>query len=126
MISSGWILPDLYEIKCNSCSTVNGHIEVVKCYLEKLKLLDLKIYDKIAMAFYRDSSSLSSLALDDFAVIQLGWIKINAEPMKAIFYADNTELEFIVKRYLNIGYYPIELRTYRKQIVVDIPSNKII
>jgi len=126
MIMSGWILPDLYEVKCRSCSTINGHIEVVKRYLDNLKEMDIKKYDKIVMSFYRESSSLPSLGLDDFAVMQLGWIKINDDPMKAIFYADNTELEFTIKRYLNIGYYPIVLNSYRKQIFVDIPSNKLI
>lgn len=126
MIMSGWILPDLYEVKCRSCSTVSGHIEVVKRYLDNLKKIDLRTYDKIVMSFYRESSSLPSLGLDDFAVMQLGWIKINDDPMKAIFYADNTELEFTIKRYLNVGYYPIILDSYRKQILVDIPSNKLI
>lgn len=126
MIFSGWILPDLYEVKCSSCSTVNGHIEVVKRYLDNLKEVDLKTYEKIAMAFYRESSSLPSLGLDDFAVMQLGWLKINDEPMKAIFYPDNTELEFTIKRYLNIGYYPIVLDSYRKQIEVDVPSKELI
>lgn len=126
MISSGWILPDLYEVKCSSCSTINGHVEVVKRYLDNLKIIDLKTYDEIMVAFKRSVSSLPSTGLDDFAVVQLNWIKINNNPMKAIFYADNTELEFTVKRYLNLGYYPIELKTQYKQIVVDIPSNIII
>lgn len=126
MVLSGWILPDLYEVKCSSCSTVNGHIEVVKRYLDNLKEVDLKTYEKIVMAFYRESSSLPSLGLDDFAVVQLGWIKINNEPMKTIFYVNNTELEFTVKRYLNLGYYPIILESYRKQFLVNIPSNKLI
>lgn len=126
MIASGWILPDLYEIKCKSCSTTNGHIEVVKRYLDNLKKVDLVTYDKIVMAFHRESSGLPSLGLDDFAVIQLGWIKINDDPMKAIFYSDNTELEFTINRYLNAGYYPIVLESYRKQIYVDIPSKELI
>ena len=126
MIRSGWILPDLYEIKCSSCSTLNGHIEVVKRYLNALKERDIKTYNEITSQFYNDSSSFSALGLDDFAVMRLGWIKINNDPVNIIFYTDNTELSFFVKRYVNIGYTSVILTGNKPIITVDIPSKELI
>lgn len=126
MINSGWILPDLYEVKCKSCSTLNGHVEVVKRYLENLKKQDEKSYNKIINAYHKEASSLPSIALDDFAVMQLNWIKINNDPIKIIFYTYNNDLDFIINRYINIGYYPIVLDSNRLCFLVDIPSSKLI
>jgi len=126
MIRTGWILPDFYEVPCRSCSTLNGHIEVVRRYLEALKKKEVKTHEKIIEAYKQERKKFPSLSLDDFAVQKLGWIKLNNEPMNIIFYSDNCDAELTIRRYINIGYYHILLNNSGKQIYVDIPSNKLI
>ena len=126
MIISGWILQDLYEVKCKSCSTLNGHIDVVKRYLDNLKLKDRKTYDKIVTAFYNESAKLPTLGLDDFAVMKLGWIKVNNVPMNVIFYIDSEDSELATMRYLRIGYSSVVLDELRPIIPVYIASKELI
>ena len=126
MLMSGWILPDLYEVKCKSCSTFNGHIQVVKHYLENLKQKNYKAYDKTMDIFYKLRNEQPYIELDDFAVICLGWIKVNNDPINIIFYSENNELEFYVKKYMNFGYTNIVLKRSRFVFKLNIPSEQLI
>ena len=126
MIMSGWILPDLYEVRCHSCSTLNGHIAVVKQYLNALKLKDVKNYNRIITAFEEEASVIPLLGLDDFAVIKLGWIKVNNEPVNILFCTDNCKLDFLIKRYTNLGFSLVVLKESRPTITIDIPSQELI
>lgn len=125
MIMSGWILPDFYEVKCKSCSTFNGHIEVVKRYLDNLKLKDLYLYNKIIDEFHKLKYSPASIGLDDFSVIKLGWMKINNDPINIFFYA-NKDLEWLAKKYILLGYSPVILEKKLPLIEVNIPSHKLV
>ncbi len=126
MILSGWILPDLYEVKCKSCSTLNGHIEVVKRYLENLKQKNITAYDKIMNEFNQLKLLHTYLSLDDFAVMRLGWIKINNDPINIIFYTEENELEFLVLKYINFGYFPVVLEKNKTVFTLNIPSEQLI
>ena len=87
MIMSGWILPDMYEVKCESCSRVNGHLAIVKQYLAHLKQIDYNTYAEILNQFYRLRTLKKVLDLEDFAVVKLGWIKVLDSPIKIVFYS---------------------------------------
>ena len=71
MIFSGWILPDLYEIPCVSCSTNKGHIQIVKSFLENLKKQDSHTFSKIQNKLDELTLTNPYLPLDDFAVVYL-------------------------------------------------------
>ena len=126
MITSGWILPDIYEIKCKSCSTINGHMEIVSRYLTALKSKDEGLFAKINYELEKMKNSKISIALDDFAVIKLGWIKINDSPIKIIFYTKNNPLEFLTHKYICLGYTLITLEENKPCIDIYIPSKELI
>lgn len=126
MMTSGWILPDFREIKCVSCSSLNGHVDIVKRYLDNLKIVDKRTYDKIVQSFYIESSKVPTLGLDDFAVIKLGWVKVNNVPTKVIFFTEDKETEFIINNYLDFGYYPVCLNAIKPIIQIYTPSHKLI
>ena len=126
MLKSGWILPDFYEVKCKSCSTVNGHIDIVKRYLASLNEKDVALYEKIMYEFYKLKKSQDVLALDDFAVIKLGWIKVNDYPVNILFYARDEDTELMLKRHLDFGYEPVVLEKSLPIVSVYIPSKELI
>ena len=86
MIMSGWILPSGISIKCKSCSTLYGHVEVVKKYLNELKMKNIKEYEKLHLK--------SDTPLDDFALKELEWIKVINYPYKYVFYHGNSNMVF--------------------------------
>ena len=126
MIMSGWILPDLYEVKCLSCSSTNGHLEVVKEYLRNLKKRDHITYQEIMQQYYKARNAKRVLDLEDFAVLKLGWIKVINTPIKVIFYSPESPVELVIKRYEKVGYYPIRMDERQVIISVPIPSNELI
>ena len=91
MILSGWILPDGSEIKCVSNSTLNGHIAVLKKYFN-----------------VTNSKDLSSIALDDYAITKLGWIKVINGYYKYVFYKGEDNYNMI-KHYEEFGYTLVEI-----------------
>jgi len=126
MLKSGWILPDMYEISCVSCSTFNGHIEIVKRYLQNLKAKDLISYNKIQNFLRQLQKDKPYLGLDDFAVIYLGWIKINNDPINIIFYTENHQLEFMIEKYRKFGYTLVTIEMSKFFFTLDIPSRELI
>jgi len=126
MIISGWILPDMYEVKCDSYSTTNGHKGVVKRYLSKLKNKDYKCYVEIIHDFLKLRTRKKVLDIEDFAVVKLGWIKVINSPIKVIFYSPESPMELLVKRYSNIGYFPIPIDEKQSIINIFIPSKELI
>jgi len=126
MLKSGWILPDMYEISCVSCSTFNGHIEIVKRYLQNLKAKDLISYNKIQNFLRQLQKDKPYLVLDDFAVIYLGWIKINNDPINIIFYTENHQLEFMIEKYRKFGYTLVTIEMSKFFFTLDIPSRELI
>ena len=126
MIMSGWILPDMHEVKCVSCSTLSGHIQIVKRYLNKLKERDIILYERIMLAFIKSHDLNRCEALDDFAVTNLGWIKILNEPINILFCSKNNELEFMTDKYIKLGYNLVVLENKAPFFEVDIPSKELI
>lgn len=118
MITSGWILPDMYEVQCLSCSSSNGHMKIVKDYLSKLKEKDYSNYAEILHEYYRLRARRKVLDLEDFAVMKLGWIKVINTPIRVVFYSPESPLELLINRYAKIGYTPIA--TDEKQIIINI------
>ena len=94
MVLSGWILPDGSEIHCLSCSTLRGHINVIKKYLETNKNKD---YDYTI-----------DYQLDDYAVKKMGWIKVINEPYKYVFYSGKDKYDICI-HYEKFGYTIIEI-----------------
>lgn len=126
MIMSGWILPDMHEVKCLSCSGTNGHLKIVKEYLSKLREKDYSCYTEVLYEYYKLRTCKKVLDLEDFAVIKLGWIKIINSPIKIVFYSPETPMDLLIERYANLGYSPIV--TKEKQIIINvrIPSHELI
>lgn len=126
MIMSGWILPDLYEVKCLSYSNSSSHTRIIKRYLENLKSKDITIYTKIEQTLESIKKDYPYISLDDFAVQYLGWIKINDSPIRIVFFAENHNLETLVQKYTDFGYTLIPIKSAYTFIQVNIPSSKII
>ena len=126
MILSGWILPDMYEIKCPSCSDTNCHVEIIKRYLANIKRKDETTYQQIINDFYRLRARKKVLDLEDFAVIKLGWIKVLNHPIKIIFYSPESPLEILKSRYQKLGYSTIEMDEKQSVINISIPSHMLI
>ena len=126
MIMSGWILPDMNEIKCSSCSNSHCHLEIVKKYLANLKRRDETIYKEIMNEFYRLRSCKKVLDLEDFAVIKLGWFKVLNCPIRIVFYSPNSPLEILKCRYNKLGYSTIEMDEKQSVIHIHIPSQELI
>lgn len=126
MIMSGWILPDAHEIRCKSCSTINGHISIVQRYLSNLKFRDMSLHNKITDEFVKIVSGNLVIGLDDFAVIKLGWIKVIDRPIRIIFYTKDNPLYFIIQKYENIGFSSVVLEESKPSINVHIPSKELI
>lgn len=126
MLVSGWILPDLYEVSCKSCSTLNGHIQIVERYLSNLKRKNIATYEKIANMLLKTRLEKPSLNLDDFAVTCLGWIKINNEPMNIVFCTENRKLDFLIQKYIDFGYSLVILERSTYFLHVCIPSKELI
>lgn len=126
MILSGWILPDLFEIKCKSCSVFNGHIEIVKRYLENLKAKDYYLHLKIMTRFKTLQNTYPYIGLDDFAVKCLGWVKINNNPINIVFIAKSNDLSFYTKKYEKLGYEIVYLDADKHFFKVNIESKELI
>lgn len=126
MLISGWILPDLHEVTCKSCSTLNGHIEIVLRYLGNLMVTDEAVYNKVIQTFHDARTVYPHLEVDDFAVMCLGWIKVINYPMKVIFYTRGHKLEFALQKHINWGYTPVILDKIKPYYDVNIPSVKLI
>ena len=126
MILSGWILHDLYEVKCSSCSVINGHVQVVRNYLDKLYFCDKETYSKLMQLLDKLKDDCPFLSLDDFAVMAMGWIKINNRPINMVFYSNYNDLDYIIKRYVKIGYEAVVLQGCSQTIQSNIPSYKLI
>lgn len=126
MIMSGWILPDMHEVKCESYSSTKAHLRIVKEYLAKLRIRDFNLYSEIMQEFFKLRLRRNVLDLEDFVVIKLGWIKILNCPVKMIFYSPDSPVEFLVKRYLKLGYTPIAVDDNRSIIHINIPSQELI
>lgn len=125
MIFSGWILPDLYEIPCVSCSTNKGHIQIVKSFLENLKKQDSHTFSKIQNKLDELTLTNPYLPLDDFAVVYLGWIKVLNVPCNLIFIASNSPIRFLSARFARLDYNIILLNNDEKIILTNIPSKEI-
>lgn len=109
MLLSGWILSDLTEIYCSSCSTQNGHIKVIKDYLNSLKFEDPYLYNKIT-SDYENFKIRKEVSIDDYFVYNLNWIKINDKPIRIVFIYEYNPNMFITTKYLNFGYEIIMLK----------------
>ena len=118
MIKSGWILPDMYEVECKSCSNVKLHLNIVKNYLDNLKKLDYACYKEVMQTYFKLRNQKKVLDLEDFAVLKLGWIKLIDQPIKVVFYSNESPLELLIARYKNLGYTPIS--SYEKQTIINI------
>ena len=126
MIMSGWILPDMYEVQCLSCSTINTHKEALKKYLLNLKKKSFSTYAEIIHEYYKLKAKKQVLDIEDFAVEKLGWIKIINTPVKIVFYSPNSPVEFIVQRYVKLNYHKIDMNQNISIFNVDIPSHELI
>lgn len=126
MITSGWILPDMYEVSCKSCLDSSGHKQIVKQYLEQLKVKNYKLYIDIMILLFNQRKINAYLSIDDFAVSYLGWIKINNFPINMIFYSKNNPLEFLVQKYIDFGYKEVVLEKHSSIFEVPISSNLLI
>ncbi len=126
MIMSGWILPDMFEVKCISCDNLCGHKEVVKRYLLKLKERDTERFSEIMKEYFKLRTQKKVLDLEDFAVIKLGWIKVINFPIKIVFYSLESPTEFLVKSYEKIGYSLIPINERASIIYIPIPSQELI
>lgn len=109
MIFSGFILPDYTEIYTKSCSTLNGHIALVKRFLTNLEKYNFKEFEKLKPTIRKLETIYGNVALDDFVVTTLGWIKLIDKPYKFIFYPNLPYADLIVLRYEKLGYSPIKL-----------------
>ena len=126
MIMSGWILPDMYEVKCESCSITNNHLDVIKKYLCTLKSKDFTHYTEIMHEFYKLRARRKITDLEDFAVVKLGWIKVINAPIRVIFYSPESPMELLVARYRKLNYTTIPLDERHSIIHIPIPSNTLI
>ena len=126
MIMSGWILPDMYEVKCESCSRVNNHLDIIKKYLCALKSRDSIHYTEIMHEFYRLRARRKITDLEDFAVVKLGWIKVINAPIRVVFYSPESPMELLVERYRRLNYTTISLDERFSIIHTSIPSNELI
>lgn len=126
MIVSGWVLPDMYEVKCDSCSSFKAHLRIVKDYLAKLRIQDFNLYTEIMQEFFKLRLRRNVLDLEDFVVIKLGWIKVLNYPIKIIFYSPASPIAFLKTDYSKLGYTIIPVDDNRSIIHIDIPSNKLI
>lgn len=126
MIMSGWILPDMYNVACSSCSHSKEHTKIVKQYLDNLKLKDYNCYKEIMQDFFKLRTGRKIIDLEDFAVIKLGWIKIINNPIKIVFYSPESPMELLIERYKKIGYTSISTFDRQNIIHVCIPSQELI
>lgn len=109
MIFSGYILPDYTEVYTKSCSTLNGHIAFVKRFLLNLEKFNVNEFQKLKPIILKLEKIYGNVALDDFAVTTLGWIKLIDKPYRFIFYPNLPYADLIVLRYEKLGYTPIKL-----------------
>lgn len=126
MIMSGWILPDMHEVKCLSYSDSNSHKDVVKNYLLNLKTKDYITYIDILYEYYCMRTRRKVLDLEDFAVIKLGWIKVINSPIKVVFYSPEGPLELLIKHYSKLDYLTIPIDEKQSIINIKIPSKELI
>ena len=126
MIMSGWILPDMYEVKCPSCASSNGHKEVVKHYLERLKRKDYSRFSEVMNEYFKLRSRKKVMDIEDFVVIKLGWVKIINTPIKVVFYSTLSPIDFLISSYEKIGYSPIPIDEKQSLIHIPIPSRELI
>lgn len=118
MIMSGWILPDMYSVKCNSCSNTKEHTKIIKRYLDNLKHKDYQIYQEIMQEFFKLRTGRKIIDLEDFAVMKLGWIKVIDFPIKIVFYSPESPIELLIERYKKIGYTTIS--TFDRQSIINV------
>lgn len=126
MIMSGWILPDMYEVKCISCAPTNNHLDVLRNYLSSLRARDLYHYTEIMNEFYKLQATRKVSNLEDFAVTKLGWIKVMNAPIRVVFYSPSSPVELLVPRYKKLNYTLIPLDERFSIIHVSIPSHELI
>ncbi len=126
MIMSGWILPDVYSVECKSCSQAKAHTQIVKRYLDNLKLKDYNCYKEIMQEFFKLRTRRKIIDLEDFAVMKLGWIKVIDFPIKIVFYSPESPIELLIERYKKIGYTTISTFDRQSIINVCIPSQELI
>lgn len=126
MITSGWILPDMHQVKCYSYSPTNNHLDVIKKYLSALKAKDFNCYVEIMNEFYKLRARKKVTDLEDFAVVKLGWIKIINLPIKVVFYSPASPMELLIERYKQLNYTAIMLDERLSIIYIPIPSSKLI
>lgn len=118
MIMSGWILPDMHNVECKSCSDSKAHSQIVKKYLANLKVRDCRCYEEIICEFYKLRSQRKIIDLEDFAVMKLGWIKVLNNPIKIVFYSPESPIELLINRYRKLGYTTIS--TFDRQSIINI------
>ena len=126
MIMSGWILPDVYNVECKSCSQTKAHTQIVKKYLDNLKHKDYYCYKQIMEDFFKLRTQRKIIDLEDFAVIKLGWIKIIDFPIKVVFFSAESPIELLVQRYVKLGYTAISTFDRQSIINVAVPSQELI
>ena len=126
MVMSGWVLPDMYNVECTSCSHTKAHTQIVKRYLENLKQKDYACYTEIMQEFFKLRTRKKVLDLEDFAVLKLGWVKIIDKPIKVVFYSSESPLELLIARYKNLDYAVIQSLERQSIINVCIPSQELI
>ena len=126
MITSGWILPDMYEVKCESYSRTNNHLDVIKKYLNALRSKDFGNYAEIMKEFYKLRSRRKVNDLEDFAVIKLGWIKVINAPIRVVFYSPESPMELLISRYQKLSYTTIPLDEKLSIIHITIASRELI
>ena len=126
MIMSGWILPDMYEVKCMSYSHSKEHLEIVQKYLEGLKRKNYTVYSEIMHEYYKLRTRRRIIDLEDFAVIKLGWIKVINSPIKLVFYSPESPMELLIRRYSKLGYTVIPIEEKISVYNVFIPSSELI
>ena len=126
MIMSGWILPDMHDVECKSCANSKAHTQVVKKYLDSLKVKDYRCYKEIMQEFFKLRTQRKIIDLEDFAVMKLGWIKIIDCPIKIVFYSPESPIELLIQRYRKIGYTTIATFDRQGIINVCIPSQELI
>lgn len=109
MTFSGFILPNYTEVYVESFSTNNNHVKFVKNFLYNLKNNNLYDYLKLDSIIQNTEKKYGNIALDDFAVTTLGWIKLIDKPYKFIFYPDISYAYPVALRYERLGYTSVKL-----------------
>lgn len=110
MIVSGWILPNGMEILCgskdfSSCYGDKLHLQVVREYVESVKIHNPKVYSYLFQKLNNYTFSDGCLDYESFAILCLGWIKVGiSENKKYILCISMPFQNTTILKYTSSGY----------------------